>query len=119
MLELRERISSTQSACLESASSPLMSIPPTMASASLESSSFNLPGRIAKPITSISPMFSFFMWCSSACGWKTPSGCSSVVMLFLRTKSISYFPFLNRAIGFSVLCASPSVSANMNALSSV
>ena len=25
------------------------------------------------------------MWCSSACGWKTPRGCSSVVMLLRST----------------------------------
>ena len=38
-------------------------------------------GRIARPMTSIRPMFSFLMWWYSACGWNTPSGCSSVVML--------------------------------------
>ena len=43
----------------------------------------------AKPITSIKPIFSFFIWCNSGCGWNTPSGNSSVVILFLSTKSTS------------------------------
>ena len=29
---------------------------------------FSRPGRIARPMTSIRPMFSFLMWCSSSCG---------------------------------------------------
>jgi UDPglucose--hexose-1-phosphate uridylyltransferase len=38
------------------------------------SSCCSLPGSTASPMTSISPIFSFFIWCSSRCGWKIPSG---------------------------------------------
>lgn len=52
-------------------------------------------------------------------GGKRPEGCSSVVMLSRSTRSSSYFAPCRRAIGVMVLWDSPSVSAKMNADSSV
>ena len=44
-------------------------------------------GRMARPITSMRPMFSFLMWWISRCGWKIPSGYCSVVRLLRGTRS--------------------------------
>ena len=111
--------SSTQSACFSSISFPRMSLPSTMYSARRFSSSFRRDGSTARPITSIRPMFSFLMWCSSWWGWYTPRGNSSVVMLFLSTRSSSYISPFFLAMGVMVLWGSPSVSAKMKAASSV
>ena len=74
---------------LVSASSARRSLPSRIARLSASSSVFRRAGSTARPMTSIRPMFSFLMWWSSACGWKRPSGCSSVVRLLRSTRSSS------------------------------
>ena len=58
-----------QSACLAVKSLPRRSAPVKRQAATAASSSFKRAGRMARPITSIRPMFSFLMWWSSAWGW--------------------------------------------------
>ena len=42
---------------------------------------------MARPMTSIRPMFSFLMLWYSLCGWKIPSGNSSLVRLLRSARS--------------------------------